>query len=154
MATHTTTSGTTLTLTRTFSATPEKVFGALTDPKELMRWFAPSDDFSTPIAEVDLRVGGKYRIQMKAPDGETHTVGGTYREVVPPEKLVFTFAWEDGKVCGGDSLDLEMLVTVLLQAKSTTTELTLIHEGFPNSEIRDKHNQGWNGCLARLPKVV
>ena len=83
MATTASHQDTTLHITRTFAAPQEKVFQAWTDPKELTRWFKPSDDFSTLPAEVDLRVGGQYRINMKAPDGSPHTVVGTYREVNP-----------------------------------------------------------------------
>ncbi|MGQ0811672.1 MAG: SRPBCC family protein, partial [Nitrospiraceae bacterium] len=78
---------TTLRITRTFNAPRDKVFKAWTDSQALMRWFAPSDDFSVPFAEVDLRVGGSYRIQMKAPNGDLHTVKGRYREVIVPEKV-------------------------------------------------------------------
>lgn len=90
MAGKTTTQETTLQIKRTFAAPREKVFQAWTDPAALKRWFGPSDDFSTPVAEVDLRVGGRYRIHMKSPDGQPHTVHGVYREVTPPAKLVFT----------------------------------------------------------------
>src|SRR5262249_55622945 len=95
------TKDTTLTITRTFNAKPEAVFKPWTDPQALMRWFAPSDDFTTPVAEVDPRVGGRYRIQMKDPAGQFHTVRGTYREVTPPARLVFTWTWEEGS-CGDE----------------------------------------------------
>jgi len=139
-----------LRITRTFPAPHEKVFQAWTDPKALTRWFAPSDEYATPLVEVDLRVGGKYRIEMKAPDGEVHKVGGLYREVKPPEKLVFTWAWEPGATCG--TPDYETLVTVEFHARGNSTEIVLTHEGFIDSTERDKHNLGWAGCLNRLPK--
>jgi uncharacterized protein YndB with AHSA1/START domain len=109
-----------------------------------------------PLAEVDLRVGGTYRIQMKAPDGELHTVGGVYREVAAPEKLVFTWAWEAGGGCGDSENEqpAETLVTVEFREKGQSTEVILTHELFPNTESRDKHDEGWSGCLARLEKVV
>lgn len=156
MANKTSTPDTALQLSRTFPVPREKVFRAWTDPKELMRWFAPSDDFTTPLVETDLRVGGKYRIQMKSPDGELHTVIGTYREVVVPEKLVFTWAWEGSVTCGGSGPDesRETLVTVQFHQRGTATEITLTHEFFQSSEERDKHNQGWSGCLDRLEKTV
>jgi len=151
MATKTQPSDTTLQIKRTFAAPREKVFRAWTDPRALTRWFAPSDDFSTPLAEVDVRVGGKYRIQMKAPDGVLHTVNGVYREVKPPEKLVFTWSWEPGGgSCGTPGY--ETLVTVEFHERGNSTELVLTHEGFMDSTERDKYNQGWTGCLNRLPK--
>ncbi len=146
---------TTLRLTRTFAAPREKVFKAWTDPQELKRWFAPSDDYATPLAEVDLRVGGKYRIQMKAPDGECYTVVGTYRVVQPPAKLVFTWAWEGGGCDGGaQQTENEMLVTVEFLERGRSTELVLTHEMFLDAAQRDRHREGWTGCLTRLEKVV
>ena len=156
MASNATSTETTLSLSRTFAAPRERVFKAWTDPAELMRWYAPSNEFTTPIAEVDLRVGGRYRIQMKGPDGEAHTIVGTYREVIAPEKLVFSFAWEGGVGCGGsDSIPVgETLVTLVFRARGTSTEVTLTHEGFPDSVTRDRHNQGWTGCLDSLARFI
>ena len=148
-------SETILKIKRTFAAPREKVFRAWTDPKELTRWFAPSDDYSTPLAEVDLRVGGTYRIQMKSPDGETMTVKGTYREVVIPEKLVYTWIWEGGH-CASEEITEERptLVTVEFHDKGKSTDVILTHEYLPSAEERDKHSHGWTGCLNRLSKVL
>lgn len=139
----------TLNLTRTYSAPRDDVFRAWTEPEALKRWFAPSDEFSTPIAEVDLRVGGAYRIGMKPPDQEDmFIVVGTYREVQPPERLVFTWSWEEGMDVG------ETLVTVEFRDLGGSTEVVLTHELFPNEQARDKHNEGWSGCLERLEKIL
>ena len=156
MASTTSTANTTLQIKKTYKASRETIFKAWTDPQALKKWFAPSDDFSTPIAEVDLRVGGKYRIQMKEPNGNAHTVVGTYRDIRAPEKLVFTWAWEAGGGCGGSETGepIETLVTVEFYEKGPETEVMLTHELFPDTETRDKHNEGWTGCLARLTKVV
>ena len=140
------TAETTLQIKRTFTAPREKVFGALTQPEALKKWCAPSDEFSVPAAEVDLRVGGKYRIAMKAPNGNLHVAIGTYREILSPRKLVFTWTWE-----GSDMP--ETLVTLEFHDRGASTELVLTHELFPNMEQRDKHNQGWAGCLGRLEKM-
>lgn len=153
MPTNTASQHTSLHFSHTFQAPPEKVFDAWTNPKALTQWFGPTDEFTVPLAEVDLRVGGAYRIQMKSPDGELHTVIGTYKEIIPSEKLVFTWAWEAGSSCG-DAEAGESLVTVRIQAQGSSTEMTLIHERFPDSETRDKHQQGWNGCLGRLGKIL
>src|SRR2546422_7814419 len=83
----------TVRLQRTFQAPREKVFQAWTRPEDLKRWSAPGD-LTTPVAEVDLRVGGRYRIDMRAPDGTLHRVTGTYREVDPPNRLVYTWQGE------------------------------------------------------------
>ena len=152
----TSTANTTFQITRNFKASRESVFKAWTDPEALKKWFGPSDDFSTPLAEVDLKIGGKYRIQMIEPTGAVHTVGGIYREIRSPEKLVFTWAWEAGGGCGESESGepIETLVTVEFHQKDNETEVILTHEMFPDTETRNKHDQGWTGCLARLAKVV
>lgn len=154
--THPPPSDTTLQIKRTFAAPREKVFTAWTDPKELTRWFAPSDDCSIPVAEVDLRVGGRYRIQMTAPNGDVHTVGGTFRDVIVPERLVYTWAWEEAASCMGAGPDAqkETLVTVEFHDRGKTTEVILTHELFPDAAARDKHSEGWAGCLNRLSNVL
>jgi len=129
------------------SWTPQTAFTPITNrPACSPRWFAPSDEFSVPIVEADVRVGGRYRIVMKAPDGEQHDVSGVYREVVPNRKLVFTWAWRS-------TPERESLVTVLLRPAGSGTELTLTHEQFFDEEARDKHQHGWIGCLGRLEKL-
>jgi uncharacterized protein YndB with AHSA1/START domain len=112
----------------------------------MKRWFAPSDDFAVPVVEADVRVGGRYRIVMHSPDGEEHDVRGEYREIVPNEKLVFTWAWRS-------TPERESLVTVRLRPAGAGTELTVTHEQFFDAEARDKHRQGWEGCLGRLERA-
>lgn len=99
------------------------------------------------VAELDLRVGGRFRIEMKHAKGNVHCVVGTYREVRPPERLVYTWAWE-GKDMG------ETLVTVEFLDRGGSTEVRLTHELFPTSEMRDEHAKGWNGCLDHLAGVL
>ncbi len=138
----------TLNLKRTFKAPREKVFRAWTDPEELKKWWGP-EGYSTPSAEVDLRVGGKYRFgMMKLPDGEIFYLSGTYREVRPPERLVYTWLWEGNPERG------ETLVTVEFRDLGAATEVILTHERFPNEKVRDDHNKGWNGCFDRLGKIL
>ena len=137
---------TTLRLRRTFAAPREKVFRAWTQPEELTKWWGP-EGYATPSAEVDLRVGGKYRLgMMKLPDGKIFYLSGTYREVRPPERLVYTWRWEAQPEHG------ETLVTVEFRAVGDSTEVDLIHEVFPTQKARDDHNRGWSGCLDRLAK--
>jgi len=147
MATSYPTTETSLQVRRTFSAPPEKVFRAWTEPEALKKWCAPSEEYSTPSAEVDLKVGGKYRIVMQAPNGNQHIAAGTYRKISPPRKLVFTWFWEDGDMP-------ETLVTLEFHDRGGATELVLTHEMFPNLEQRNHHEQGWIGCLGRLGKAV
>jgi uncharacterized protein YndB with AHSA1/START domain len=138
---------TTLQIKRTFKAPRDKVFKAWTDPSVLKQWFAPTDEFTVPIAEVDLRVGGKYRIAMQAPDGVRHIAIGAYREIDPPRKLVFTWSWEQRPMP-------DTLITIEFNERAGATEMIFTHELFPSIEERDLHNQGWIGCLDRLAKVL
>jgi uncharacterized protein YndB with AHSA1/START domain len=135
-----------LVLTRTIAASVERVYDAWTNPAQMKRWFCPGE-MTVPVAEADLREGGQYRIQMRSPDGELHTTGGVYQEIVPNQRLVFTWQWEGAEV--------ETTVTVELRRISDRqTELTVTHEGFETSEARDKHGPGWNGCLDKLEPAL
>ena len=137
----------TLRLRRSFPAPPERVFRAWTTPAEMKQWKAPGD-MTTPVAEVDLRPGGKYRIHMRAPDGAEHHLVGVYRVVEPPSKLVYTWRWENEPDAP------ETLVTVEFLDRGNTTDLVLTHELFPTNEARSKHEVGWTGCFAKLALVV
>lgn len=134
-------------IVRHFKAAPEKVWRSLTEPETLKLWMGPSDEFKCPVAETDVRVGGRYHIVMQSPDGEMHDVSGTYREVVPNRKLVYTWMWKT-------TPPHESLVTVELRPADGGTSLTLVHEQFTDVEVRDHHQQGWNGCLARLERFL
>lgn len=136
-----------LTIVRKFNAAPERLWHAFTNPQALKQWMAPSDAYSVPIAEVDLRVGGRFRIVMQSPDGERHDVSGEYCEVSPSRKLVFTWAWKS-------TPERESRVTLQLHAADGGTELTLKHEQFADAEARDRHNAGWIGCIARLERLL
>ncbi len=139
----------TLHLKRRFAAPREKVFRAWTDPEALKQWWGPPG-YESPNAKVDLRAGGRYRLAMrKLPDGEVFYLSGTYREVQPPVRLVFTWAWESPEMDMG-----ETLVTVEFLDRGEETEVVLTHELFPNAEICEQHNQGWNGCLDRLTQFL
>jgi uncharacterized protein YndB with AHSA1/START domain len=136
-----------LSIVRRFDVEPAKVWRAWTQPEALTAWLAPSDAFSTRVLECDVRVGGRYRIVMRSPDGEDNDVSGVYREVATNRRLVFTWAWKS-------TPERESLVTVELRAADGGTELTLRHEEFADAEARDKHNQGWNACLGRLERLL
>jgi uncharacterized protein YndB with AHSA1/START domain len=139
---------TALKIRRTFQAPRERIFRAWTDAAELARWFAPSAEYSTRVPVLDLKVGGKYKVEMHHKGGNVNKVSGTYREIVPPEKIVFTWSWEN------DPSARESLVTIEFLDLGPATEVLLTHEQLPNAEQRDKHAQGWNGCLAQLAQYI
>jgi uncharacterized protein YndB with AHSA1/START domain len=139
-----------LALKRRLNAPPEKVYAAWTNPAQLAKWFGPKDIEALRI-ELDPRVGGRFKIVMRDTDactgtaeaGEEHHVSGVYREVVPNEKLVFTWAWRS-------TPERESLVTVLIKPDGAGSLLTLIHAQLFDEEARDRHEHGWIGCLDKL----
>ena len=135
----------TLNVSRVFDVPRERVFRAWTDPTLLEKWWGPPG-FTCPTAQVDLRAGGRYRLAMKPPEGETFYLGGEFREIRPPERLVYTWQWE------GDPL--ETLVTVEFKDLGARTEVILTHERFPDAEAVARHTDGWNGCLLRLTELL
>jgi uncharacterized protein YndB with AHSA1/START domain len=134
-----------LTLKRRLNAPAEKVYAAWTDPKQLVRWFGP-DSGPVTRAETDLRVGGKYVVIFHTEDGEEHYVSGTYQEVVPNEKLVFSWAWRS-------TPERESLVTVTIKPDGDGVILTLLHERFFDQEARDRHEFGWTGSMNKLERL-
>jgi uncharacterized protein YndB with AHSA1/START domain len=135
-----------LTLKRRLNAPPSKIYRAWTDAAKISRWFGP-EDAEILRAETDVRVGGRFRIVFRGPDGEEHDVGGVYREVVPNQKLVFTWAWRS-------TPERESLVTVALKRDGDGTLLTLLHEQFFDEAARDRHGRGWNETLDKLESYV
>ena len=132
---------------RTLAAPVATVYAAWTDPGQVSQWMAPSDDFGPTEASMDVRVGGRYRIVMRGPDGELHRVGGLYQEVVPQRRLVYTWAWES-------TPERESRVTVEFRPTGSGTELVLTHDRFFDAEARDKHAHGWQGCLGRFERYL
>ena len=135
-----------LTIKRRFNAPPAKVFSAWTDPEKVRRWMGPGE---VKVLQVEShpRTGGRYRWVMQSPDGEKHDVSGVYREVIPNQKLVFTWAWKS-------TPERESLVTVDIKPDGTGSLMTLTHEQFFDDEARDRHQQGWNGAMDKLEKYL
>ena len=136
-------SGNSLVMKRTFATSRERLFALWTQEELLKRRFCPADDMTIPVAETDVRVGGGYRIVMQNNKGETYSPSGVYEEIIPHEKLVFSWKWADSDLVTRVTLDFVAL-------GKSETELTLTHDGFPDSDVRDRHSEGWEGCLSRL----
>lgn len=136
-----------LQIERRIAARREKVFEAWTKAEQVTQWFNPGTEYTTVVHEMDVRPGGAYRIEMKHSKGDSHIVRGVYQEITPPQRLVFTWAWE------GKNMP-DTLVTLEFQDEPYGTHLILKHELFPDQELANEHNKGWNGCLDRLSAAV
>ncbi len=134
-----------LILKRELSATPDVVFDVWTQPEHMQHWLGPTPEFKLPIREIDLQVGGKYRMGFEAPDGSMRIVGGTFSLVEKPNKLVYTWQWEEGEHAG-----CETQITVDFNAIESGTELVFTQERFRDAEMRESHNHGWTGALEQL----
>jgi uncharacterized protein YndB with AHSA1/START domain len=137
-----------LTLTRRFPVAPEKVWRAWTDPQALKQWFGPGGPQPVALAELDLRVGGRFRIAFGGPQGDEHLCAGVYREVVPNRKLVFTWSWPR------TTPERESLVTIELRKVAECTELVFRHEQLFDEKVRDDHRRGWSETLVKLERFV
>jgi uncharacterized protein YndB with AHSA1/START domain len=138
-----------LVVERIFDAPRDLVFKVWTDPKHLVNWFGPRG-FTLPSCEMNLRLGGAWRYCMLSPEGSEHWVQGTFREIVEPERLAFTWAHENPN----GTLEHETLVTVTLVDLGGKTKLTLRHAIFESMSARDEHQNGWSSSLERLAEYL
>lgn len=142
-------------VTRTFAAPREKVFAAWTDPQLMARWFCRCAAHPPArVLQAEVRPGGAYRIEVEgprqgAPGSRLYRGWGTYREVQPPERLVFTWNWEHDEF-------QDTLVTVEFSALGQTghTEVTLTHELLPTEKARAEHRKGWGECFDMLERTL
>jgi uncharacterized protein YndB with AHSA1/START domain len=138
-----------LSITRVFDASRDRVWKAWTDPEEVKEWSAPQG-FTMPVSEGDLRPGGAWRACMQKPDGTKLWLGGVYREIAPPERLVFTHAWDDENGKPGP----ETIVTVTLTERGGKPEMKFVQTGFESVDSRDGHAEGWNECFDKLEDLL
>lgn len=131
---------------RRIHATAERVFEAWTQPAHLKKWWGP-DAVTCTEAEIDLRVGGRYRIANQFPDGKTVWIVEEFELIEPPHKLVYTWRLEP------DSQASER-VTVRFEPREGATEVIVVHERIANRATRDMHEKGWQGCLDGLEKYL
>ena len=132
-------------LRRIYPASRVEIFAAWTDPEQMRDWLCPAGA-TIPVVEVDLRVGGAFRIDMQSEHG-TNSHTGIYQEIIRPEKLVFTWS-------SVNTDNKETLVTVELIQHGQQTELVLTHEGLPDEKARGMHVVGWTSILDKLTVQV
>jgi uncharacterized protein YndB with AHSA1/START domain len=135
----------TLVIERLIPAAPERVFAAWTDPAQIMQWWGPQG-VACPHAEMDLRVGGRYRIANALPDGRVVWIAGELTEVTPPSRLAYTWGMESDGVASPETSH----VTVTFTAEGTGTRVRIVHERLGDEAVRKEHAMGWEGCLDGL----
>jgi uncharacterized protein YndB with AHSA1/START domain len=145
MAARKSVAGDELALVYVFDAPRELVFQNWLEPALMKGWFAP-DGFSVTLCEIDARPGGKWRVEYRSVNGETHTEYGEFCELVAPEKLVFTLTQADTLGHVGE----ETMVFVQLVAKGAVTEMHFRQTGFDTAKRRRANAVGWNECFRRL----
>ena len=138
-----------LTITRTLDAPRALVFRMWAEQEHMGQWFRP-EGFTIPDAKIEFVPGGVLFCHMRSPEGSDHRMRGVYREIVPNERIVFTFSWVDE---AGET-DLETLVTVSFEDDGDGTKLTVHHVGFETADQRDSHHGGWTGCLGNLTSYL
>jgi uncharacterized protein YndB with AHSA1/START domain len=131
-----------LTLVRRIRAAPQAVFEAWTRPEILARWWGPHHTMVLE-AEIDARIGGAFRVVLVEDTGARHEVSGTYAEVSPPDRLVFSWAWSNAP-------ERVSRVTVAFRPIAEGTEVTLTHDRFADEGTATRHRRGWTESLDRL----
>lgn len=136
--------GNTLIVKKLIKAAPDKVFEAFTRPEIMSKWFYPGEDYKVDVTNT-LEIGGSYSLIMYAHNGEKYKHTGVYREISPPEKLVFT--WNSDFV-------RDTVVTVHFRKIGEHTEVTIEHDFLPEGEMKDNHEKGWKECLGNLDELL
>ena len=131
-----------LAIVRKVNAPPARVWAAITRPEQMIKWWGP-DAGPTLDVVADVRPGGRFSVVFRLLDGSEHNPTGTYREVIPEKKLVFTW------ILPG-AVEPNTLVTFLLEPSGAGTMLTLTHEHLPDEPARLSHEQGWSGLIDKL----
>jgi uncharacterized protein YndB with AHSA1/START domain len=142
--------GRTLVISRVIDAPRALVFKVWSQPEHLARWFGP-EDHSVPTCEMDFRPGGAYFFVLRSAAGKEHRLKGVYREIDPPKRLAFTWAWVDAE---GSCSSQETLVELTFEEEGDKTRLTLRQALFESSEARDAHNEGWSSSLNSLERYL
>ena len=109
-----------------------------------MKWWGPGPGEPVSLAELDVRVGGHFRIVFGGPDGRAHECAGTYQEVVPNRKLVFTWSWPN------TTPDRISVVSIEFKRAGDSTDLLIKHEQLFDEKVRDDHQRGWTASLEKL----
>jgi uncharacterized protein YndB with AHSA1/START domain len=140
-------SGRVIRIERAFAASAEDVFDAWTSPEVMRRWLHCGPDWDTPVAEVDLRVGGKVRVVMRRPNGEEAHMQGEYTLIDRPHRLEMSWTF-------GDDPSNEQLIEISFSESEGSTTVLLVNSAISTSERRDDQDWGWNACLDELGTIL
>lgn len=139
--------GRTVRIERTFPARAEDVFDAWTNPEVMRRWFHVGPDWGTPVAEVDLRVGGAVRIVMRTPEGNDHGARGEYTLIERPTRLAMIWTFDDDP-------SNEQRIELSFSESGGATTVLFVNTAIATDEQRDSQDRGWNGCLDQLERAL
>ena len=140
-------SGHVVRIERAYAAPAEDVFDAWTSPEVMRRWFHCAPDWATPAAEVDLRVGGRFRVVMRKPDGTEAGAQGEYTLIERPHRLEMTWSFDDDP-------SNEQLIELSFSESDGSTTVVLVNRGISTDERRDAQDWGWRGCLDQLERAL
>jgi uncharacterized protein YndB with AHSA1/START domain len=140
--------GLVLELTALLDAPCERIFGMLTEPADLAKWWGPRG-FTTPEIDLRLEVGGGYRFTMQPPDGDPFHLSGEFLEIRPPSRLLYTFRWDEP-----DPADRETVVTLSLTALDGGTAVSLSQGEFATEARLELHRSGWTDSFEKLGQLV
>jgi len=147
-----------LVITRIFDAPRRIVFKAWSQPEHLMRWWGPHG-YTCPVCEMDFKVGGTWRFCMRSSDGIDEWQEGVYREIVEPERIVFTYSFPKGsrgfsEESAGKPGHQTTVTVVFADHNGNKTKLTVRQTNFESVAVRDDHVRGWNEALDHLANYV
>jgi uncharacterized protein YndB with AHSA1/START domain len=140
-------SGRAVRIERTFAAPAEDVFDAWTSPEVMRRWLHCGSDWDTPVAHVDLTIGGEVRVVMRRPDGTVAEMHGEYTLIDRPHRLEMTWTFDDDP-------SNEQLIELSFSESEGATTVVLVNNGISTDERRDAQDWGWNACLDQLGSLV
>lgn len=140
-------SGRSLRIERSFEASAEEVFDAWTSPEVMRRWLHCGPDWDTPVADVDLRLGGAVRIVMRRPDGRTAGAHGEYTLIERPHRLVMTWTFDEAP-------SNQQLIELEFSQDGATTTVVMINRDISTDERRESQDEGWRACLDELDRLL
>lgn len=135
---------------RHLTAAPDRVFAAFSSGRVVAQWLTPSPEVKLTVLELDFREGGSYRFAYDTPEGQRMLVGGVYRKIEPPSRLVFSWLIEPPDIHAG----IESQVTVSIAPNAGGSDLHILHERFGRADANERHAQGWAGAIEQLQQLL